>query len=1027
MRAARVALLGCIVSLPCNAYGWDTNINSNDDWKSIYETEQARFCATASYHPNDEGQPDDLSTHGGGNEHAEIADDTLWVISPDLRNKLGIDGAYGLSADEPWLFIDLNATYRRHFDFEDAEVMRDDPATVLEERAMGDLVRYAGISDFNYTIYDWINKSVICPAIPPNLTGVEKAKVRYDLCHLYTMWKGAGLNASHFGSLATKMWIRHHAIAMGLAEEAKALREDFGESGMAFHEDVVKEAELMALIYEMAGQHFLQDRWSTGHMFSRWGAGGFEDLPRDRQTGEINLDAVLAAAMFSGIVHGSEAVFGFPDPVSSPLIDEEIGDDKIVEAGWSYSEDNRAFQSSVNHTGVGDYRFGDLVDQKYDGQLVCSRRSAQEKKPLVEPEAQLTSRNQSKGLRYCTSMALRRVIAAFGATEGDRYGALDIELKEPTSLQQTLILPNPSDGKEGLDLTQPGTEDYKLCHDMWLDNATFYLGYKTIFGTGKLHIGRDLWITAKHLINASGDDGGPSKPAVRVTAQHTLLRWNAHRHKTADEREAKRRGQSQVVYGTETAKNGYTLGFGPRSGLGWVSVKPNNNYGVPAYMEPEDLDTLPLDQDVEDDDGRTAWAVHGFFNRAKARYWCQEVEDRKDALTDFLDEIRDSTEHVRDEPRQKELATCAFLATRLYKRTDDRYLETGSRFERIGDHMPFGAEEKYGEEFEPVCSYLDPTLTKAYDGEQGIYQIHPGYVEEPGREAMWDIGAPDGEKRGLAPQTLKNWCDKIPVIDFTYDDPMYPDKVAEVGRDPSNGFRWAILTGANYGLETLSMVQGTIEATEAGTTNWIGLNIYDDRDESFSGGWSRDKRSVSPQIPGSMGGFPSVARDLGVDPMQAPHAVKYAGPRVYHMALTQPNDPDADVELFGAEGKRTVGTYELLVYPTFEESAADFSGGIEKKAFYATWPEWVRPTSEVLAKGLYIVTPDPDNPGQDIYTPVTSAPIIAETDAGRYEFDVNGDAQLIPNPDEIGILLESPGGFPPELTNNTIAWVFAFH
>src|SRR5262249_41834300 len=74
-----------------------------------------------------------------------------------------------------------------------------------------------------------------------------------------------------------------------------------------------------AFVLEAIGHHFLQDAWSTGHMWERWGSPDlidFTDLPQ-----------ALLIAMTSGLIHGARGVlqdaigfagFDVNDPLCAP-------------------------------------------------------------------------------------------------------------------------------------------------------------------------------------------------------------------------------------------------------------------------------------------------------------------------------------------------------------------------------------------------------------------------------------------------------------------------------------------------------------------------------------------------------------------------------------------------------------------------------------------------------------------------------------------------------------------------------------
>lgn len=988
MRQPRLASIVILCGLA--SVGWDTHTNDADNWRALYGTDRSRFCPTKTYHPGME-KPDQISTHGGGNEHAEIADDALWTISPDLREQFGIGSWDAIDGHQ---FVDLNTSFMRQNHRNDGQA-GDNADTVLEERDLGDLVRFAGLPDFNYTIYDWVNKSQVCPTLPPEAQ-------YYDLCHAYLVWKGAALNSTHFGPLATKSYARFHRIASDIAGDAGYMGTTLKQGGntglvdgMPFHESFVKEAELAALIYEMVGQHFLQDRWSIGHMFNRWGGGGYEDAPK--QAGGVHMSALLAMGMFTGIVHGSEAVFGFPEPASAPLSDQRfVGDDTALISTWKYAD-----ASNPPENGIGDYRYGDMLDNEFDGTRVCLHSADPIKSAIIEPPFKLDVDTQLKGLRQCGSESIRDVISSFWEHDGV-FGVHDITLGEPDA---GLMLGGAD--RLGSDPSAEGSDSYNLCQDMWLDNLTFYRSFVTVFGTENLLPWANVYYAAKGIKKAATDpspDGAPSlaPTAIRVTVQIALMHRAVYRYVRNDDDQYNNTSSGEKKYGTEAARKGFRIRFGNEI------YRPNRFFDVPAYFPPEDLDDLPDEppMDAAEDRGRDKWAVHGFFNKGLGLYWCEDIYAR-------LKKMRDDRTNQDPTLRPSEVATCAYLAERAYKRTDPAY--AGTRTEIIGNYTPFDGPTRYGDTFEPFCAYfhgnMDETgatvvdvIREDYNGDKDeeFYYLHPGYVEVAGEQG----------EHGHSAKSLENWCERIPVVDFTNDDPAYPEKVGEVGRDRMNGFRWLELNGENL---------GRIQGTNAGGVNARPLGAADDAWEpifdifhggtgAFTGGWSVDGNRLTPQIPGSLAGFPSNATGA-----MTPDAIKATEPAVYELSVVQPLNENW---LHRSEGKATVGPYQFLVYPTVEEVPGAFTG--TKKAYRATYPAWLRDQTEVLAWGVYTVD------GNGVYTEVFP-PGEQRSNEGHWTFS-GGEATFNPDPDIVGVLYETanPAGFGPPF-DQSVVFVFAFH
>ncbi len=60
---------------------------------------------------------------------------------------------------------------------------------------------------------------------------------------------------------------------------------------------------MQALTIEAVGQHYLQDAWSMGHTWQRWGSPNLADFPSEDQR-----DRAVLVALTAGLIHGSRGV-----------------------------------------------------------------------------------------------------------------------------------------------------------------------------------------------------------------------------------------------------------------------------------------------------------------------------------------------------------------------------------------------------------------------------------------------------------------------------------------------------------------------------------------------------------------------------------------------------------------------------------------------------------------------------------------------------------------------------------------------
>lgn len=355
------------------AWGWDTLTVTHDggdpvsEWKSIYMGPGASM----------------------DNEHTAISDRTF--------GELGT-GRFRSDDPNPMLTraVDLNASLYRRGKIGNS-TRGDVPETALEERDLPAPGNFAGLPDYSYTLYDWLNKNQLCPSVPESAEDYEK-------CHVYHGWLGS-LNANHFGSQARATYDRLHGIAVMHAGEAKALRETLAQTPGAeeAYADHILEREYLALAYEGVAQHFLQDRHSSGHMWERWSTSDYEDLVTN-ETRSLG-DAFFVAAA-AGALHGHESVSKLPDAMCSPVIDESVLDalDGIPFTPVEWTPDDTNY-----YPGIGDYRFSNALDRTYQGFA-------------------LEVDEQTDRLLTCGARSWDEVIRAFGAVEPGVFGAHKVRL-----------------------------------------------------------------------------------------------------------------------------------------------------------------------------------------------------------------------------------------------------------------------------------------------------------------------------------------------------------------------------------------------------------------------------------------------------------------------------------------------------------------------------------------------------------------------------------------------------------------------
>jgi hypothetical protein len=628
-----------------SAFAWETEYGTKDgDWQALYLKRGTKLDPQAK-----------PPTGFSGNEHAELADIAL--------QSLGLT-QFSMQGDSITI-TDLNASIIRKL--KDTRTVVDKPSnSPLEQRTLPPIAHFSGIPDFSYSLYDWINKNTLCPALPPEAPNL-------DLCHGYFPGWLSAFNPSHFGSQATKNYLRLHGLALWLAKRANDMRGRLDEAGLQEYGDYVREAERMALIYEAVAQHFLQDRWSVGHMWGRYGAAnykqmGYKDLPNNVVVGAI-----------SGLIHGSESVTGLLDPMSSPPRSKD--NSTLEPVRWRREKIVPGHENG--YPGIGDHRLFDM----YRGALLWMRLPPDTIRKIDEAKAHLGSfakaadvasnlakllsdkkdwhvypldvTYQRSEMMRCSRAGWIAVIKEFGAAKAGGYGI---------------------DGLlGGFNETVPTLDG---CFDTWATNAAIYQAWNNDF------VGKNLSDTGRLVLEALIPAGYRAQLNAKVDQE---LRENITELKYWALKSYQRDPS-----GIDLAKDGLWQ-------LGKSKPGTSPQYTAAEYLEPETLEKLddgPTDKGL---DKKTIW---GFFNRAGADYWCAAV------LKDQLKTLRGS-----QEPAKR--FACSLLADRTYQGTDPNYVGPQSE-KRTLDGKARSQQTK------PICAYYATAASK-YDEDLPTY-LHAGYV-----------------------------------------------------------------------------------------------------------------------------------------------------------------------------------------------------------------------------------------------------------------------------------------------------------
>ena len=192
------------------------------------------------------------------------------------------------------------------------EPVVEDPQYIAErEVTVGGM---AQLPDMSYTLWDWALGNEYCPV---------NEQLNPTSCHTFSKHMGA-YNSNHFVPQSRYFYAWYHQLALDRAAECKALHQLTG--GDVNHEATVMACEKEAMLLEAIGHHFLQDAWSSGHMWERWGSYKAEDMD--------GLGRSILIAMLAGTWHGSKAVMDdtektaeyapWDDPMCAPAPDGAV-------------------------------------------------------------------------------------------------------------------------------------------------------------------------------------------------------------------------------------------------------------------------------------------------------------------------------------------------------------------------------------------------------------------------------------------------------------------------------------------------------------------------------------------------------------------------------------------------------------------------------------------------------------------------------------------------------------------------------
>ena len=166
------------------------------------------------------------------------------------------------------------------------------------------------VADGSHSIAEYVMGNEHC--LP---RGVPRETVEdVNRCHGFAAHMGT-INSSHWPEQAEAYYRLYHQLALTTARRCKQLSD--ARASVAEHPlydftgDVVVACEREALAYQAYASHYLEDAWSTGHMFRRWGQPTFA-------RSAVGLVQQSVVSLVVGMIHGTRAVTNTHDQLNMP-------------------------------------------------------------------------------------------------------------------------------------------------------------------------------------------------------------------------------------------------------------------------------------------------------------------------------------------------------------------------------------------------------------------------------------------------------------------------------------------------------------------------------------------------------------------------------------------------------------------------------------------------------------------------------------------------------------------------------------
>jgi hypothetical protein len=203
------------------------------------------------------------------------------------------------------------------------------------------------VPDVSFGLADFILGNEHCFADPSNPT----ERKALDDCHSFSSHMGP-TNSTHFAPQNRAVYTLYHEAALAVAARCKQMQdapflstEGWRDALATEHDAEVADCEREALSLQAVASHFMEDAWSTGHMWERWGSPLLAPTMPER-------DRALLVALFSGLQHGWRSVVRSKVPWGLGTNLEQQHDRMCMPGSWK--GDGQQITWGVDALGVND-------------------------------------------------------------------------------------------------------------------------------------------------------------------------------------------------------------------------------------------------------------------------------------------------------------------------------------------------------------------------------------------------------------------------------------------------------------------------------------------------------------------------------------------------------------------------------------------------------------------------------------------------------------------------------------------------